>query len=127
MKIIFVSVESGITALGFRKVAAIARSLNSETDICFIPVDNLYSFISHIFPNKKTGIWVGKVAQLARARQEEDVFRSNEDGVAWIRKNIREEDLDPDQAEDLIKVDELFAICHAQAIANIDFFKNLFL
>ncbi|MDO8813399.1 MAG: radical SAM protein [Gallionella sp.] len=54
-KVKFVSVESGITALGFRKVAAIARSLNSETDICFIPVNNLYSFISHIFPNKKTG------------------------------------------------------------------------
>ena len=51
-KVKFVSVEAGITALGFRKVASVARSLNGETDVCFVPVDNLYSLISHIFPSK---------------------------------------------------------------------------
>lgn len=49
----FVSIESGITALGFRKIAALARKLNPETDICFIPVDNLYAILSHVFPTKK--------------------------------------------------------------------------
>ena len=51
----FVSVEAGITALGFRRVAAVARALNSDTDICFIPVNNLYSLLSHVFPGKKSG------------------------------------------------------------------------
>ena len=50
MKIAFVSVESGITALGFRRVAAVARRINPATDIYFVAVDNLYSLLSHIFP-----------------------------------------------------------------------------
>ncbi len=54
MKVKFVSVESGITALGFRKVAAIARQLHPETEIYFIAVANLYSIVSHIFPSRNT-------------------------------------------------------------------------
>ncbi len=55
MKVAFVSVESGITALGFRRVAAVARRIDPRTDIFFIAVDNLYSLLSHIFPTRKTG------------------------------------------------------------------------
>lgn len=54
-KVAFVSVESGITALGFRRVAAVARKLDSAVDIYFIAVDNLYSLFSHILPAKTTG------------------------------------------------------------------------
>jgi len=64
MKIAFVSVESGITALGFRRVAAVARRLNPETDIYLIAVDNLYSLLSHIFPTKSDG-FDGDAAELA--------------------------------------------------------------
>ena len=52
-----VSVEQGISALGFRRIAAIARQLDPSADICFIPVGNLYSMITHIFPR------YGKVLQ----------------------------------------------------------------
>ncbi|WP_161539551.1 B12-binding domain-containing radical SAM protein [Paramagnetospirillum kuznetsovii] len=52
-KMTFVSVESGITALGFRRVAAVARGLDAATDILFIATDNLYSLVSHIFPSKR--------------------------------------------------------------------------
>jgi radical SAM superfamily enzyme YgiQ (UPF0313 family) len=55
MKIAFVSVESGITALGFRRVAAVARRIDPETDIYFIAVDNLYSLLSHVFPTRAAG------------------------------------------------------------------------
>ena len=50
----FVSVESGITALGFRRVASVARHLNPATEIYFIAVNNLYSLLHHIFPAKKS-------------------------------------------------------------------------
>jgi len=55
MKVAFVSVESGITALGFRRVAAVARRIDPDTDIFFVAVDNLYSLLSHIFPTNKSG------------------------------------------------------------------------
>ena len=47
-----ISVESGIAAMGFRKIAAIARSLEPEAEILFLPTDNLYSLTSHFFPDK---------------------------------------------------------------------------
>jgi radical SAM superfamily enzyme YgiQ (UPF0313 family) len=50
----FVSAEAGITALGFRRMAAIARKLNPQTKIYFIPVDNLYSLLTHIFPSRNS-------------------------------------------------------------------------
>lgn len=82
--------------LGNERAAKIVRAKAKKLNLLDKPDPDFVKGqdIIDIFPNKKTGIWVGKVAQLARARQEEDVFRSNEDGVAWIRKNIREEDLE---------------------------------
>jgi len=48
------AVESGISALGFRKIIGIARVLNPESDVYFLPVDNLYSFTSHLFSSRKS-------------------------------------------------------------------------
>ncbi|MEI8087471.1 MAG: radical SAM protein [Paludibacter sp.] len=56
LNIKLVSIESGISAIGFRKIAGIARSIAPETEICFIPTDNLYSFLSHIIPNSDSSI-----------------------------------------------------------------------
>ena len=43
MNIIFVSVEDGITALGFRKMASFARSIHPSTEVCYIPLTNQYN------------------------------------------------------------------------------------
>lgn len=43
MKISFVSVEDGITALGFRKIAAFARSIHPNTEVCYVPLTNAYN------------------------------------------------------------------------------------
>ena len=50
----FVSIESGIASAGFRKLAAIAKEIVPDIEICFIPTDNLYSFKSHFFPEKES-------------------------------------------------------------------------
>lgn len=43
MNISFVSVEDGITNLGFRKMAALARSIYPSTEVCYIPLNNTYN------------------------------------------------------------------------------------
>lgn len=62
----FVSVESGITALGFRRVAAVARTLDANADILFVTTDNLYSLTSHIFPSKRIGFGDDDAATIGR-------------------------------------------------------------
>ena len=54
IKVKFVSIEEGVIALGFRRIAAIARKLNPATEIYFITPGNLYSFFTHLFPSRKT-------------------------------------------------------------------------
>ena len=44
-KIKLISVESGIAAIGFRKIAARVRLVDSSSEIYFVPNDNLYSFM----------------------------------------------------------------------------------
>ncbi|MEI7595868.1 MAG: radical SAM protein [Bacteroidota bacterium] len=56
MKLKLVSVEAGVSAIGFRRIAASARLIYPETQIYFITPDNLYSFSSHFSPNKKSSI-----------------------------------------------------------------------
>lgn len=51
LKVKLVSIEEGITALGFRRIASIARKLNPDTEIYFIAIGNLYSLTTHLFPN----------------------------------------------------------------------------
>jgi radical SAM superfamily enzyme YgiQ (UPF0313 family) len=73
MKVAFVSVESGVTALGFRRVAAIARHIDPKTDIFFIAVDNLYSLLSHIFPTKKMSFDASDAGIVGRRLAEYDL------------------------------------------------------
>ena len=52
MKIKLVSVEEGIAAIGFRRLAAVARKLNPEAQIYFLATGNLYSLRTHLFPSR---------------------------------------------------------------------------
>lgn len=47
-----------------------------------------------LYPNAKPGMWVGNVMKIARARQEESVFRTTEDGIAWVKQNFTEKELE---------------------------------
>ncbi len=51
IKVKLVSIEDGITALGFRRIVAIARKLNPSIDVYFITTGNLYSLITHLIPS----------------------------------------------------------------------------
>lgn len=51
-KIKLVSIESGIGAIGFRRIVAVVKNIKPDTEVYFIPTDNLYSLKSHFFPNK---------------------------------------------------------------------------
>jgi radical SAM superfamily enzyme YgiQ (UPF0313 family) len=66
IKIKFVSVETGITTLGFRRVVAVARKLNPNTEVYFITPGNLYSLATHINPSRKPDIDKGDLKLIAR-------------------------------------------------------------
>lgn len=91
LKVKFVSLESGITALGFRKIASLAKKLNPDTQICFIPVDNLYAILSHIFPTKKIGFDDKDVKIAARYLSEADLvcFSSMTASASHVEKIAR--------------------------------------
>ncbi|MEI6632629.1 MAG: radical SAM protein [Chlamydiota bacterium] len=55
-RVALVSIEDGITALGFRRVASVARRLNAEARIYFVATGNLYSLATHLFPSRNVGI-----------------------------------------------------------------------
>lgn len=66
MKVKLVSIEDGITALGFRRIAAIIRKINPSSEIHFIPTGSLYSFKSHIFPSLRVrfdDVHIEKIAE----------------------------------------------------------------
>lgn len=44
MKISFVSIETAIQAIGFRKMASLVRSIHPQTEVCYIPVPNQFSY-----------------------------------------------------------------------------------
>lgn len=48
MKVCFVSIESGIITVGFRKMAAVLRELQPEAEICYIVPANHMSFASFL-------------------------------------------------------------------------------
>ena len=50
MKLKLVSVESGITATGFRRIAAVAKASAHEVEVCFVPIDNRYRTLAYMFP-----------------------------------------------------------------------------
>jgi anaerobic magnesium-protoporphyrin IX monomethyl ester cyclase len=73
IKIKFVSVEEGVTALGFRRVAAVARKLNCATEILFITPGNLYSFATHIFPTREIDLTDKDYRAIARELSSADL------------------------------------------------------
>jgi anaerobic magnesium-protoporphyrin IX monomethyl ester cyclase len=45
MRLSFVSVEDSITAIGFRKVAAVARAMRPDTEVCYVVPMGMRSFL----------------------------------------------------------------------------------
>lgn len=72
-KVKFVSVEEGITTLGFRRVAAVAKKLNPKTEIYFITPGNLYSFKTHIFPSRHSKLNQKDYQNIARELSLSDI------------------------------------------------------
>jgi radical SAM superfamily enzyme YgiQ (UPF0313 family) len=65
LRVKFVSMEQGIGAFGFRRVAAVARRLHPATGIYFITTGNLYSLATHIFPSRQQGWTEGQLRAMA--------------------------------------------------------------
>lgn len=76
LNIKFVSVEAGISALGFRRVAAIARKLHPKTEIYFVTPGNLYSLKNHLFPSssKNDGLTDKDAHIIAKALAKADLL-----------------------------------------------------
>lgn len=53
MKISFVSVEDSITAIGFRKVAAVARTMHPDTEVCYVVPMGMRSFFKFLLRREK--------------------------------------------------------------------------
>lgn len=49
MRLTFVSIEDSITAIGFRKMAAVARALHPETEVCYIVPMGFRKFLKLLF------------------------------------------------------------------------------
>jgi radical SAM superfamily enzyme YgiQ (UPF0313 family) len=69
-----VSVEGGISAIGFRKIVSCARAVYPETEIYFIATDNLYSLSSHFFANKASLITDHDILAIAKELSNADVL-----------------------------------------------------
>lgn len=84
----FVSVESGISALGFRKIAAIARQMNPGTRIYFITVNNLYSLRSHLFPSLESDFQDTDIEIIAKELSDADLvcFSSMTASAEYVEK-----------------------------------------
>ncbi|MFH1827323.1 MAG: cobalamin-dependent protein [bacterium] len=74
MKIKFISVEEGITALGFRKVVSVARELNLDTEIYFITTGNLYSLKTHLFPSTRETFTYKDYKKIAKKLSDSDLI-----------------------------------------------------
>ncbi|MFA5932985.1 MAG: radical SAM protein [Microgenomates group bacterium] len=74
LKVKFVSVEEGINALGFRRVAAVARKLNPNIDIYFITPGNLYSFLNHLLPSHKSMLTNKDINLIAKELAKADLL-----------------------------------------------------
>jgi radical SAM superfamily enzyme YgiQ (UPF0313 family) len=86
-----VSVESGISAMGFRKIAAVAREIDPTVEVCFVPTDNLYSFSSHFFPGKNAYLGDKDIKIISQYLAKADVigFSSMTASAAYVDKIAR--------------------------------------
>ena len=73
MNLKLVSVEAGVAAIGFRRIAASARHVFPETEIYFITPDNLYSFSSHFAPHKTSLIHEKDISTIAKELSDANV------------------------------------------------------
>lgn len=96
MKICFTSIESGIITVGFRKMAALMRSLNSDTEICYVVPTNQMSFSSFLLGRCTAAISESDLDSIARHLAQSDLvaFSSmtmfadlTKDIIARVRKN----------------------------------------
>ena len=87
-KVKLVSVESGIAAIGFRKIVAMVRLLNCSSEIYFVPNDNLYSFKSHFLPGKNISLNSDSITKIAHSLADADVicFSSMTASATYVEK-----------------------------------------
>jgi len=92
MNVKFVSVEDGITALGFRKVASIARKLDPKTKIYFIITGNFYSLQTFLFPAAKGEFSTSDYQRIAKELSDADLlcFSSMSPAAPYIEGIIKE-------------------------------------
>lgn len=88
LQVKFVSIEDGISALGLRRVVAVARQLNPATDIYFITPGNLYSFSTHLFPSRAPSFGLKDIRVIARQLAKADLvcFSSMTPSASYVEK-----------------------------------------
>lgn len=74
MRIKLVSVESGIAAMGFRRIVSIVKEIEPLTEIYFIPTDNLYSLKLHLFPNQVKSLEKKELTIISKQLCDSDVI-----------------------------------------------------
>ena len=74
MKISFVSVEDGITSIGLRKMASLARTIIPDTKVYYIVPANLYSPINWLKPKaEKKGFSEKDLEKIAKELVKADM------------------------------------------------------
>lgn len=73
MKICFVSIESGVITVGFRKMAALMRSLKPETEVCYIVPTNQMSFSSFLFGQRTVAMPESDLDSISRHLAQSDL------------------------------------------------------
>ena len=92
MKIKLVLSENGITGLGFRKIATIAKEFDSSSEVYFVPGDNLSSFKSHLFPNREIGLTDKDIVTIADTLSDADLlcFSAMTPDAKYVERIIQE-------------------------------------
>lgn len=94
MKIKLVSVESGIAAMGFRRIVSIVKRIKPSTEVFFIPTDNLYSLKSHFNPNKINSLHKEELLKISKQLANSDIIgfssmTASADYVEKLSKQIK--------------------------------------
>jgi anaerobic magnesium-protoporphyrin IX monomethyl ester cyclase len=76
MKLTFVSIEDSITAIGFRKMAAIARALHPETEVCYVVPMGFRKFFKLLFKHDDiaAGLSNGDLESIGRHFSKADMI-----------------------------------------------------
>ena len=91
MKVKLVSIENGIAAFGFRRIASMARKLNPDTEIYFLTAGNLYSLITHLFPSSQKKFTDRDLNAIAEELAKADLlcFSSMSPSAPYVEKIAR--------------------------------------